>query len=762
MKNIIFGLLLFAAGNIYSQHSIEGIIVDANTNQPVIGATVQVLKPERNSITDIFGEFSLENLSEGTYDLVISSLGYGTRTLRVVVPLSEALRINLSPTAIEMEEVIVSTPFHQLQSENVMKVERVTREALARAGGTRITDGISQIAGVESITTGSAIGKPVIRGLSSNRVLVYTQGVRLENQQFGDEHGLGLSSSGVESVEVIKGPASLLYGSDALGGVLYLNPERFAPVDSTIVDGETSYYSNTEGFEANAGIKTSGENFKFLFRGNFGSHADYKTGDGYRVTNTRFTETDLKAGVGFRNNSYKGDLRYNLNSNISGIPEEIGIQSTSRTKLEPYQQVANHILSFDNSFYFENSSLDVKLGYLFNNRKEFEDAHHDHHHHHEEETEDEHEEHEEHEHEGHEGEPALEMHLETINYDVKYHFPARGKFETIVGLQGMHQTNKNLAEEILIPDATTTDVGILATTHYHLEKVDFQAGLRYDHRNISADAYENHDAETEVPALDRNFNSYNGALGVKVDFTSRFTGRLNLASGFRAPNLAELTSYGSHHGTNRFEIGNPSLENEQNYQLDLALEYRNEHFEMFSNAFYNTINNYIFLNPTGEFMNQDPVFEYLQSDADLYGGEIGIHIHPHPLDWLHFESNYELVIGKQENGEDLPLIPAQSVLNTFWVELPQMGSFREGYASLSLKTVFDQNRTAMFETETGGYSLLNAGIGTSVVLDRAMLNFRLSGTNLLNRTYISHLSRLKPEGIPNMGRNVILSAGIRF
>src|SRR5690606_33672995 len=106
---------------------------------------------------------------------------------------------------------------------------------------------------------------------------------------------------------------SLLYGSDALGGVLYLNPERFAPVDSTIVDGETSYYSNTEGFEANAGVKTSGDNFKFLFRGNFGSHADYKTGDGYRVTNTRFTETDLKAGIGFRNNSYKGDLRYNLN-----------------------------------------------------------------------------------------------------------------------------------------------------------------------------------------------------------------------------------------------------------------------------------------------------------------------------------------------------------------------------------------------------------------------------------------------------------------
>lgn len=764
MKNIIFGLLLLTATNLFGQHSVTGTVVDANTKQPVVGATVQVQKPERFTATNISGEFTIDQLSEGSYDLVISSLGYGTRTLKIKVPVSEELIINLSPSAIEMEEVIVSTPFHQLQSENVMKVERVTTEALARTGGTRITDGITQIAGVETVTTGAAIGKPVIRGLSSNRVLVYTQGVRLENQQFGDEHGLGLSSSGIESVEVIKGPASLLYGSDALGGVLYLNPERFAPADSTMIDAETTYYSNTEGFETNAGIKTSGEKFTYLLRGNFGSHSDYMTGDDYRVTNTRFTEYDLKAGVGYRDDKYKGDLRYNLNSSTAGIPEEIGIQSTSKSKMLPYQQVDNHILSFDNSFYFEESSLDIKLGYLFNNRKEFEEGHEDHEE--EEHEEHEHEEHEEaehgHEDEHHEGVPALEMHLETFNYDVKYHFPDRGNFETIVGLQGMFQTNTNLAEEILIPDASTTDVGVLATTHYHLDKFDFQAGLRYDYRAISTEAFEDHGTETDIDALDRNFNSYNGALGMKVDLTTNFTGRLNLASGFRAPNLAELTSYGSHHGTNRFEIGNASLTNEQNYQLDLALEYRNEHFEIFTNAFYNTINDYIYLNPTGEIINNDPVFEYLQDDANLYGGEMGLHIHPHPLDWLHFESNYELVIGKQENGDYLPLIPAQSIMNTLWVELPEGRTFRNGYASLSLKTVFDQDRTGLFETETPGYSLLNAGIGTAAKLGNTVLNFRLTGTNLLNRTYISHLSRLKPEGIPNMGRNLTLTAGIRF
>ncbi|WP_029033262.1 TonB-dependent receptor [Salinimicrobium terrae] len=766
MKNIIFGLLLLAVTTGYSQFSAKGIVIDSDTEQPIIGATVQLQKPERTAITDLSGAFLLEDLSEGSYSVVVSSLGYGTRTYKFELPNTQNLQIELSPTAIEMEEIIVSTPFHQLQSENVMKVERITAESLKRTGAFQLTDGISQIAGVETLTTGSAIGKPVIRGLSSNRVLVYTQGVRLENQQFGDEHGLGISSSGIESVEVIKGPASLLYGSDALGGVLYLNPERFAPADSTLVDAETIYYSNTEGLEANVGVNTSADKLKFLARGNFATHSDYETGNGQRVTNTRFTEYDLKTGLGYRSDNYKGDLRYNFNSSFAGIPEDIGLQSTSKSKMIPYQQVDNHILSLDNSFYFNNSSLDVKLGYLFNNRKEFEEHHEEHEEHGEEEHEgEEHEEeHEEHEEEvGHEEEePALEMHLETINYDVKYHFPARGKFETILGIQGMFQTNKNLAEEILIPDATTTDAGILATTHYHLERIDFQAGLRYDIRRISAEGYENHDTETEVPALERDFNSYNGALGVKLDITSHFTGRLNLASGFRAPNLAELTSYGSHHGTNRFEIGNPDLDNEQNYQLDLALEYRNEHFEVFTNAFYNAINDYIFLDPTGEVFDENPVFAYRQNDASLYGGEIGIHIHPHPLDWLHLESNYELVIGKQENDEYLPLIPAQSILNTLWVEIPEGKLLKEGYASLSLKTVFEQDNTSAFETDTAGYSLLNAGFGTSVPLDGWEINFRLTGTNLLDKTYISHLSRLKPEGIPNMGRNISLGLGVKF
>src|SRR5690606_6489861 len=217
--------------------------------------------------------------------------GYETTTKTLQFPYAENLTIALTPSAIEMEEIIISTPFHKLQSENVMKVEREKVSDLKAKGAVTLSEGIASIAGVESVSTGISIGKPVIRGLSSNRVLVYAQGVRLENQQFGDEHGLGLSDAGVESVEVIKGPASLLYGSDALGGVLYINPEKFAHQNSSNADFGGTYFTNTQGYSTNAGYKASGEAFKVLFRGSVTEHADYNTAD-YRVTNTRFKEQD--------------------------------------------------------------------------------------------------------------------------------------------------------------------------------------------------------------------------------------------------------------------------------------------------------------------------------------------------------------------------------------------------------------------------------------------------------------------------------------
>ncbi len=735
-------LLLFLAviPSIYAQNQLHGKITDASNGEPVFSANIYFPKLEKGAVSDLDGSFTIKNLPDGNYEILISSIGYTTLSREITLP-SEELEITLEPSAVEMEEIIISTPFHQLQSENVMKVDRENVSQLEKRGALSLSDGITQMAGVESLTTGVGIGKPVIRGLSSNRVLVYTQGVRLENQQYGDEHGLGISSKGIGSVEVIKGPASLLYGSDAIGGVLYLNPEPYAVPDLTSAQIETDFFSNTLGFQGSAMAKTSGEKFKFLARGSYAAHSDYKTGNGDRVTNTRFNEKDLKTGIGFQNAKYKADFRYNYNNSEIGIPEEIGIQSTEKEPLLPYQNIDNHILSLDNRLYFKNSSLDAKLGYQYNNRQEFEE--HDHAIERASVTSSE--------------EPSLEMHLKTFNYNIKYNLPELGNFQTIVGVQGMNQDNSNFGEEVLIPDATTKDFGIFGTAHFHLTDWDFQGGLRYDLRNIKTEIHGNNGDSDYFAPIDRSFSSINTALGAKYQYDKRLIARLNFATGFRAPNLSELTSNGTHSGANRYEIGNPDLENEQNLQADLALEWRGKHFEAYINGFHNSVSNYIYINPTGQIRDENAVFQYVQNDAKLYGGEIGIHLHPHPLDWLHLESSFETVTGKLNNGDYLPLIPANSITNTFRVEFVKGEFLKDKFAFISLKNIFDKENVGQFETHTGGYGLLNAGLGTQIDLGKNELSFNISANNLLDRNYISHLSRLKADDIQNIGRNVKLS-----
>ncbi|WP_304201183.1 TonB-dependent siderophore receptor [Flavobacterium alvei] len=632
-----------------------------------------------------------------------------------------------------LDEVIVSTAFNKIQSQNVMKVEHSTIKKLQQKGTATLIEGLATIPGVSQVSTGTSIGKPVIRGLSGNRVLVYSQGVRIENQQFGDEHGLGLNDAGIESVEVIKGPASLLYGSDALGGVLYFNPEKFADSGTFKANFSQKFFSNTMGSNSSLGLKTSTENWKFLARGTYNTHSDYKIANGDRVTNTRYQETDFKTGIGYSNSKFSSVFRYNYNDLDLGIPEEgIAEQTTNKKTAYPKQGVFNHLLSLNNTLFFEKSKLDIDLGYISNDRSEFEDSE----------------------------VAVLHMKLNTFNYDAKYHLPKFGKLESIVGVQGMHQTNTNSGEEYLIPDATTNDFGVFGTGHYQWKSNVLQAGLRFDNRKITTTAHGILGEEGSFEAIDKSFDSFNASLGYKTNLIKDLSLRLNVASGFRAPNLAELTSNGVHEGTNRYEVGNPDLKTEQNVQTDLNLEYNNSHLEFFVNGFYNHINNYIYTSPTGTVLDNNDVFEYIQNDAKLFGGEIGLHFHPHPLDWLHYETSFETVTGKKQDGDYLPLIPANNWNNTIRAEFKIKNWLEDGYASLNVSTTFNQDNVNDFETKSNGYTLLNLGFGGKVSIGKTTFNVNLNGNNLLNKQYISHLSRLKTDGIPNIGRNIVL--GLNF
>lgn len=726
---LFLGLSLVAA----AQNKISGTITNKQ-NQGMAGVTIALPEIHKETISDEKGNYLFTNIPSGNFNIVFSYVGYATQSKAVVVN-QKALQLDviLEETMHQMEDVIFSTPFNKLQSQNVMKVEHQSLKALQQKGTATLIEGLATIPGVSQVSTGTSIGKPVIRGLSGNRVLVYSQGVRLENQQFGEEHGLGLNDAGVESVEVIKGPASLLYGSDAIGGVLYFNPEKFGKPNTSELIFNQKYFTNTNGTNSFMGYKLSGEDLKFTSSISNNKHADYKITEGNRVTNTRYNELDFKTALGYSNSSFSSTFRYNYNKLDLGIPETgISEQTNSKTPDFPKQVVYSHIVSLNNSIFFSNSKLEADLGYIQNDRSEYEDSE----------------------------DPVLQMKLKTFNYNVKYYLPKIGKIETIFGTQGMQQTNKNNAAELLIPDAITNDIGVFGTTNYEWNKNVFQAGIRWDNRSISTTEHGNPGEEGYFQKMDKKFQSINASLGFKTQLHKELILRLNLASGFRAPNLAELTSNGVHEGSNRYEIGNSELQNEQNFQTDLNLEYRNTHFELFLNGFYNHITNYIFIAPNGNQINGNDVYDYLQANANLYGGEAGIHFHPHPIDWLHITSSFESVTGKKQNGENLPLIPAMKWNSSIKTEFKSTKWFKEGFAVLNVEHTLNQKNPGLFETNSTDYTLLNLGFGGQIRLGKTAFDVNINANNLLDKRYISHLSRLKNDGIPNMGRTIVL--GINF
>lgn len=733
MKKIIIALFIGFSAMLQAQNTISGTVTGAQ-NQPIIGVSIYAPELHKGTSTDENGNYSLSNLPNGKIKLTFAYIGFATQNKILNLQNKEnTLDIILDETEFLMDEVIVSTAFNKIQSQNVMKVEHSTIKEMQQKGTATLIEGLETIPGVSQISTGTSIGKPVIRGLSGNRVLVYSQGVRIENQQFGDEHGLGLNDAGVESVEVIKGPASLLYGSDALGGVLYFNPEKFADTNTFKGDFSQRLFSNTLGSNTSLGLKTSGKNWKFLARGTYNTHSDYAIAGGDRVTNTRYNETDFKTGIGYSNSKISSVFRYNYNKLDLGIPANgVAEQTTSKKTVFPSQAINNNLLSWNTVFFFKNTKLDVDLGYIDNDRSELEDG----------------------------NIAVLEMKLRTFNFDAKFHLPKLAQIETIIGIQGMNQTNTNSGEEFLIPNAKTNDFGFFGTGNYEWKSNVLQAGLRFDTRKIVTVAQGIPGSEGSFKALDKSFNSFNASLGYKTNLDKDLTFRLNIASGFRAPNLAELTSNGVHEGTNRYEVGSSNLKTEQNVQTDLNLEYKSEHVEFFANVFYNHINNYIYTSPTGEVINDNAVFDYIQNDAKLFGGEIGLHFHPHPLDWLHYETSFENVTGKKQDGDFLPFIPANNWNNTIRTDFKVQKWLENGFATLHVSTTFNQENVSGVETKSNGYTLVNLGFGGKIKWGKTAFDVNLNANNLLDKEYTVHLSRLKTDGIPNMGRNIVL--GVNF
>ncbi len=666
---------------------------------------------------------------------------------------------------VELDEIVLSIPFGQTLGKSVIKVDKIKLNDINPIIKQYISKSISRLPGVSIITTGPNIAKPSVRGLSFNRVLVYNQGVRLENQQWGEEHGIGISSSGAESVEVVKGPLYVLYGSDAMGGVIYVEPENYSSTDGFSVDYTGIYNSNYNGFNNNLGLSGKSGKFSYLLRADLVDNDNFSTPD-HEIENTWFEQNEIKAGVSYESEKFTSDLRYSRTDSDLGIPhmdedhddhghddhddhDEEGHDDHGHDDHDEeahYQELKHTTLTWKNTFDLGNNHiLDVTLGQQFNERKEFgghgEEGHDDHE---EEGHDDDHDDHDDHDgHEGHEeGEAELDMELLTNTLDIKLVMPQTEDFNLIIGSNILSQENKNFGHETLVPDSEMNDFGLFGLAEFTMDNSSqLLAGVRYDSRSISSGTISN------------DFSNFNGSIGLKKDF-SNSTLRFNLSSGFRAPNLIELFADGVHHGSFQYKKGNSNLVAEKSIQTDLSLQINNQNSLVSFDLFFNEISDYIYLAPSNGFEDGFRVYDYLQQDATLYGGEI--HLNKETgISWLSYYTSLEFIYAETTDGEALPFISPLTFNQVFNLD------FSDNYSlEIDFLAKAKQGRVSTFEETTDGYTLLNlSGVWETQFLDNE-LDIFWSVNNVFDKEYYDHLSRLKTAGIHEMGRNI--SVGIKY
>ena len=722
----------------------------------------------------------------------IGYIGYSTQVLKIAIEGETKLDVTLSPSITEISEIVVTGTSASTERElNPIPTIVINNISSNETPSTNIIDAIAKQPGISQVTTGGAISKPVIRGLGYNRVVVLNNNIRQEGQQWGDEHGIEIDEYSVDRVEIIKGPGSLMYGSDAMAGVIHFLAPK--PVeDGKIIGNLMANYQTNNNLMGYSGMNAGNiKGINWLARVSSKTAGNYSNSYDGKVYNSGFEELNFNGTVGINKKWGYSQLHFSRFSQSLGLVEgerdafgnfikpvvvndtTIEEQTVTNNDLSGYQigiprQNIGHLkIGSTSKFFLKKSILSFNFAFQQNSRKEFADPF---------------------------DEQAEELFflLNTFNYDVKYLFPEMKKWQTSIGINGMQQSSQNKGEEFLIPEYNLIDAGIFAFTQKSFNKLHISGGFRYDVRSInSLPLYLNADDEpadvsdtsatVKFKDFNTTFSNISASIGASYRLTKKLTAKLNVSRGFRSPNMAELGSNGLHEGTFRYEVGNTQLKSETSIQIDAGLLYNSEHISFELALFNNSIQNYIFLQKLNSVFGGDsivdpsdptPTFQFVQGNANLYGGEFAIDIHPHPLDWLHFENSLSFVRGEQLNQPDttkyLPFMPAPKIQSELRANFKKTGShLRNLYIRVDVAYTFQQSEVLSAygtETPTSAYTLLNAGIGTDIVNKKGNTVFSLSfaASNLLNVAYQSHLSRLKyaPEnpangrtGVFNMGRN---------
>jgi len=786
---------VFAIQTVVAQNKISGNIKDEQTKEILSGVLIYINDLKTGSTTDKEGNFKLENIKTGTYLFEISLIGYKKSVKRIYISKDTLVSFLISESVSELNEVVITAVSRSTELKlSPIIIKPIDVGDLNENSYTNLIDALKNVPGLNQITTGAGISKPTIRGLGYNRVISLYNGIRQEGQQWGDEHGIEIDEYSIDRIELVKGPGSLMYGSDGIAGVLNFISPKAPPVGQIKTQLISNYQSNNNliGYSFSTagnkkGIQWLGR-FSNKFAGNYQNRYDGKVyNSGFQEYNgSLFLGVTKKWGYSHFNlssfnsslNMVEGD-RDGLGQFVFATPDGSGSTkkvSASSTDLSGYKigfphQEVYHLRALSNNYFIlKMGTINLDLGFQNNKRKEFGDVLNP-------------------------NDMALFFDLNTFNYNLRYNLEEMKGWETSFGSSGMQQNNYNKGLEFLIPEYNLFDVGGFVFTQKTFNKITLAGGLRFDNRNINTQKLILDSLETPVNIEDsttnlkfspftKNYNSYSGSIGLSYQINKKSTVKFNLSRGFRAPNIAEISSNGKHEGSLRYEYGTADLKSEVSHQIDLAYFLNSDHVTFEFTPFTNFISNYIFSGKLTSAFGGDsipdltdptPAYKFTQGDATLIGGEIYLDIHPHPFDWLHIENSFSYVEARQNNQADstkyLPFIPAPKYRGELKAQFKKVGkNLANFYIKFGVDYFFKQDKIFSAygtETETPSYTLLSAGLGANVkAFNRPnFMSIYISAENLADVAYQSHLSRLKyaannpltgRNGVFNLGRNISL------
>ncbi len=794
-------LLVFSYHQANAQTRLTGKITENLKGEAIPGATIYFPELKRGAASDKTGSYRVENLPKLKVTVQIGFLGYKTIVARVDLAMQTTMNFVLEQSIAEMSEVVITGSSRASEiKRSPLPMATLDRRELEENLSTNIIEAITNLPGISAVTTGPNVSKPFIHGLGYNRVLTLYDGVRQEGQQWGDEHGVEVDENSVDRIEVVKGPASLTYGSDALAGVVNLLPSH--PVAEGAVKGEaaTTYQTNNGLYEATASL--SGNSGGWIWGGvaTFKQATNFQNKNDGRVYGTAFKELDVSGYAGINKKWGYSHLNFSLFDDLQEIPDgsrdSISRKFTKQvTEIDTFRPIVSeselnsykiavihqHIQHFKlystSNIILGKSNLGIILSYQENIRREFS-------------------------HPEYLDIAGLYLILNTLTYDIKYHLPEFNNWATTLGMNGMYQKNRNDGTEFIIPNYHLLDAGPFIYLEKAFDKLEIRGGIRYDARIFSnktmftaldpitgLDRLVNSSMATNLPFFqyDKTFTGFSGSMGATYRLSDFFTLKGNIARGFRAPNIVELSANGVHPGTLIYQIGNEDFRPEFSLQEDVGISFASRHvlgnFELFNN----NISNYIYNQKLVDKIGQDSIvvsgnqtFKFQQTSAQLFGFEANIDIHPHPYDWLHFENSISAVYAVNRGGNGvtvtsgnryLPSIPPLHTSTELRINFKRkFGSFSSLYVKMGMDCYARQDRifsADQTETSTPGYILFNAGLGTNLTNSRGKLlaNINILGSNITDVAYQSHLSRLKyfevypmnptgKSGIYNMGRNI--------